>query len=174
MISLRPFTLATALAMLVAGPAFAERRVSIMLDPIFLVLPMVDATVEVEPTPHLGISATAGYGRVAVLIPNAMYNLQLESNVYLLRSFSGWHLGTELAYWGGTSGGAVFPGGPTTMDSTASIYIAGILGGYKWMTRGGFTAVIQYGVGRMHETSTSGGTKTELAPLANLNFGWSL
>jgi hypothetical protein len=174
MISPRLCALATTLALLVAGPAFAERRVSIMVDPIFLVVPMVDATVEVEPTPHLGLSATAGYGRVAVLIPNAMYNLQLESNVYLFRPFQGWHLGTELAYWGGSSGGALFPGGPKTMDSTSSIYIAGIMGGYKWMTRGGFTAVIQYGVGRMHETSTSGGRKTELAPLANLNFGWSL
>ena len=156
------------------APAPHERTTTIAIDPLFLIIPMLDATVEVQPTKRIGIAGTAGIGHMFLPIGNMMYTLGGQANVYLQRDFSGPHLGVELQYIWGSSGGSTFYGlGPTVMESSVTERIAGIYAGWKWMSRRGFTAVLQYGIGRMNMRSTSDPPSSKIVPIGNGTIGWS-
>ena len=163
--------LALALGALPAA-AHAERRTSVMVEPIFLVLPMVDATVEYEVTPHIGIAAIAGYGRI--LLSTSLYDLGGQANIYVKNDFRGWHLGSELRAMWGTSSSPLFSyGKKDNMSTYAEERIMAVYGGYKWLRPSGFTAVVQLGVGRMNMTSASEPPSSRLIPVANLTAGYS-
>src|SRR5690242_8684878 len=88
-------------ALLFASPAVhAEPVATVSIEPLFLVATMVDSTIEVKPTDHLGIAALAGYG--LPVTGATLWDLGGEANVYLQRSFSGLHVGAELRYMGGS------------------------------------------------------------------------
>src|SRR5947207_683937 len=88
-------------------PAPSEGRVTVSLQPVFLVMPMIDATVEMQAVPHVGLAARAGYGHTGIpFIGGAsFYELGGAANYYVTRAFSGWHAGAEVFWlWGDTSG----------------------------------------------------------------------
>lgn len=149
--------------------ARAERKLSVMIEPMFLVLPMVDATVEYQVTPHVGIAAIAGYGKV--LFTSTLYDLGGQGNIYLKQDFRGWHLGSEVRVLWGDSDMSLF-GGPSK-KSFAHERVVGIYGGYKWITSWGFTAVVELGIGRLDMTSSSEPPYSQVIPVGNLNVGWS-
>lgn len=146
-----------------------------MVEPLYLVMPMVDATVEVEVTPHIGIAAIAGYGRV--LFSTSLYDLGGQANIYLQRSFQGWHLGSELRTLWGSSNNPLLTYDDKDGDHMASFggdRIAGVYGGYKWLRHSGLTAVVQLGVGRYHLSGTSQDPpSSRILPVANLVAGYS-
>jgi hypothetical protein len=154
------------IASLCAQPAHAERRTSVTVEPIFLVIGMIDATIEYQPTAHVGIAAIAGYGRP--MLASSMYNLGGEGNVYLVKHFSGVHLGTEIEYMGG---GTSIPF--TAIHSSATERILGVYAGYKWVEKYGITAVAQLGVGHLDMHSTSDPPMSKTIPIATLTAGYS-
>jgi hypothetical protein len=158
---------------LAANPAHAEPATTISVEPMFLIIPFAEITAERMVTPNVGIAATGGIGHVFVPIGNMLYDLGAQGNVYLVRHFAGPHLGAELKYWWGSSGGDLVPGGPSVMSSSATERELGVYAGYKWMARYGLSATIQLGVGRFDVSSTSDPPSSRIVPLANLTIGWS-
>jgi len=146
--------------------AHAEPRTSVTIEPLFLVIGMVDATVEYQPTANIGIAGIAGYGRP--MLAASMYHLGGEGNVYLTKRFSGLHLGTEIEYMGG---GTSVPF--TDVHSSATERILGVYAGYKWIEKHGFTAVVQMGAGHLDMHSTSDPPMSKTIPMGNLTAGWS-
>jgi hypothetical protein len=169
--------LASVLALVVASrTAFAEPatpNVTVGVQPVMLVLPMVDASIEYSPTKHIGIAARVGYGRLfATLLSASFYDLGGEANVYLTRDFSGWHVGSELFWaWGDTSSFLL----DTAKDnmSTSAERIVGVYGGYKWIGWKGMTATVQFGVGRLDQKQSPDGPISQVIPVANAFAGWS-
>ena len=130
-----------------AEPA-SPPTVSVTIEPLYLILTMVDATVEVRVAPRVGAAVIAGYGRP--LLGASMWNLGGELNAYLLRDFSGLHIGAEYQVLGGSFG---IPFVVDSMD-TDPLRIWGGYVGYKCVTRRGFTSLLQMGVGHI----SGGGT----------------
>ncbi len=162
------------LALAQAGrPAHAEpRRVrdtSITIEPIYLVLPMLDVTVEHRLGPHVALSGTAGYGRLVFGLAT-LWELAGASNFYLRRRATGAHLGFELRYLGGGMSKLLDP----NQTSNARERVAGAYVGYKWVASYGLTAVLQMGVGRMDITGSSEGDSSQIIPVANFTAGWSI
>ncbi|HEX7704385.1 MAG TPA: hypothetical protein VF403_26775 [Kofleriaceae bacterium] len=143
-------------------------HVSLTIEPLYLIVTMVDATAEVRVAPRVGAAVIAGYGRP--LLGAALWNLGGEVNAYVMRDFSGLHVGAELQYMGGSFG---IPFVTETMP-TNPLRIYGGYVGYKCVTRRGFTSVLQAGVGHI----SGGGTSTDapmskVIPIANFTAGWS-
>jgi hypothetical protein len=142
--------------------------VSVTIEPLYLILTMVDATVEVRVAPRVGAAVIAGYGRP--LLGAAMWNLGGEVNAYVLRDFSGLHVGAEYQYMGGSFG---LPFVADSMD-TDPLRIWGGYVGYKCVTRRGFTSVLQAGVGHISGGRTSTDPPmSKIIPIANFTAGWS-
>ncbi len=161
---------------LAANPVRAEPTDTLSIEPVFLVLPMAELTAEHMVTPQVSFAATGGIGHAFLPIGNMMYDLGGQGNVYLMRHFSGVHLGALIKYMWGDSGGAVFPGGPSVMDTSMTEREVGIYAGYKWITRRGFSATIQYGVGRLDITSTDKNSdlpRSQIIPIGQATLGWS-
>jgi hypothetical protein len=151
--------------------AAAERHTSITLEPIFLVIPMIDASLEIQPTPHVGIALDAGYGHMMLPIGNSLWDIGGQGNIYLTRPFDGPHLGVELRWMGG--GASIpFAKGPDSMSDVRE-RIAGIYAGYKWVGWKGLTAIVQFGIGHLDEHSTSDPPQSKLIPVGNLTAGYS-
>lgn len=146
-------------------PAHAERRTTVMVEPLYLVIGMVDSTIEYEPTPRVGVAAIAGYGRP--MLGASLYDLGAQGNVYLQHDFTGLHLGGELRYlWGDFS----VPFVDTPMSDSRE-RLVGVYAGYKWIASYGLTAVLQLGVGHMAVRGAD--PMSKMIPIANLNVGWS-
>lgn len=161
-----------------APPAPSEGRVTVSLQPVLLVMPMIDATVEIQAAPHLGIAARAGYGHVGIPFFGgaSFYELGGAANWYVTRAFSGWHAGAEVFWlWGETSGWLFDQQSPSAKMSTDSSAerIAGAYGGYKWIGWHGATAVVQVGVGHLDQKRSPDGPISKVIPIANGNVGWS-
>jgi hypothetical protein len=156
-----------------AHPARAESDSTVTLQPMMLALPMIDSTIEYQPTHHIGIAARAGIGHVFLpLISANMYELGGAANVYLTRPFSGWHLGSELYWlWGVASSSTL------SIMSTSDERIASLYGGYKWIGWRGLTAVVQLGVGRMDTKSNcncmTDVPASQIIPTAHASVGWT-
>lgn len=155
-----------------AAIAYAEPAsppaVSVTIEPLYLILTMVDATVEVRVAPRVGAAVIAGYGRP--LLGAAMWNLGGEVNAYIMRDFSGLHVGAEYQRWGGSFGI------PFIVDNMPidPLRIWGGYAGYKCVTRRGFTSVLQVGVGHMSGGRTSSDPPmSKVIPIANFTAGWS-
>lgn len=161
-----------------AAPAPSEGRVTVSLQPVLLVMPMIDATVEMQAVPHLGLSARAGYGHTGIpfIAGASFYELGGAANYYVTRAFSGWHVGAELFWmWGDTSGWLFDQQSSSAQMSTDSSAerIAGAYGGYKWIGWHGATALVQLGVGHLDQKRSPDGPISKLIPVANANVGWS-
>ncbi len=170
--------LAPVLAVLALGfPALAEPapNVTVGLQPMMLVLPMIDATIEYQPTPRLGIAVRPGIGHIGIpgIASATFYEIGGAANVYLTRDFAGWHAGTELYWlWGDTSG-YLFDQSSQMMTSASAERVAGVYSGYKWIGWRGLTAVIQLGVGRLDQKQSPDGPISKVIPVGNLDVGWS-
>ncbi|CAN5659017.1 hypothetical protein BH11MYX1_BH11MYX1_08980 [soil metagenome] len=139
-----------------------------MVEPIFLIIGLVEANVEVAAAPHLGLQAIAGYGGI---YGSQIGELGAEANIYVRRQMTGLHFGTELKYlWG--SGGVPFV--PQSQSHVTERELA-IYAGYKWVGWKSITTVAQLGVARL---DLSGDVpmdtkKTQIIPAANLVVGYS-
>jgi hypothetical protein len=157
--------------------AFAEpTAATITLQPVMLVMPMVDATIEVQPAAHVGVAARAGYGHVGIpfLAGASFYELGGAANYYVNRSFSGWHAGAEAFWlWGDTSGYLFDQQSQAQQGMSSPERIVGAYGGYKWVGWHGLTGVLQLGVGHLDQKTSPDGPIAKVIPVANMNAGWS-
>jgi hypothetical protein len=150
-----------------ARPVRAEPQTTVMVEPLMLVIGMVDSTIEVEPTHHVGLAAIAGYGKP--MLGASLYDIGAQGNYYLQRNFAGFHLGGELRMlWGDFS--LPFVTDSSSM-STSRERIVGAYAGYKWIASYGLSAVLQLGVGHIDVRGPD--PMSKVIPVANLNAGWS-
>jgi hypothetical protein len=153
----------------------AEPNTTVAVQPMMLVLPMVDATIEYQPTPRLGLVLRPGYGH-ALMLPGvasvSFYEIGGAANVYLTRDFKGWHAGSELFWLWGQPSGYLFDHSSQMMTASAE-RVAGVYGGYKWIGWKGLTAVVQFGVGRLDQKQSPDGPISKVIPVGNLDVGWS-
>jgi hypothetical protein len=157
--------------------AFADERVTATVEPMVLVIPMIDATVEAKVAPHVGLAARAGYGHIGIpfLAGGNLYELGGEARYYLDREFSGWHVGAEATWLWGETSGYLFSNESSSsqmMDSSAERVIGGF-GGYKWIGWHGLTAVAQLGVGHLDQARSPDGPIHKMIPVGNLDVGWT-
>jgi hypothetical protein len=161
-----------------AVPAAAEPTLTVSLEPVMLVMPMVDSTIEYSPVPHLGLAVRAGYGHIGIpFVAGAnIYELGGQANWYINQSFKGWHVGTEATWlWGGLSG-YLFDNQQQMMPSQQQASperVLGAYGGYKFVWWRGMSAVVQVGVGKLDMKSSPDGPIHQVIPVANANLGWS-
>jgi Protein of unknown function (DUF3575) len=159
-----------------AAPAAAVkhegRRTGLTIEPLYLAIGMIDLTIEQQIVPHVSLAATAGYGKM-LFGQATIWDLGLQTNVYLRANATGWHAGAQLRYLGGHLADWLKTDEDKQMDD-ARERIAGGYVGYTWVTKRGFTLMVQLGVGQMHVTNTTEGTKNEVMPIANFSLGWSL
>lgn len=157
-----------------AAPAFADpetgaAHTTIAIQPIMLVAAFVDASVEHQVAPHVGVVAIGGLG--FPITGATLYELGAQGNVYLFHAFRGVHLGTEVKYlWGSSHFGLL--GGPQA-SSFVTERVLGAYVGYKWIAAHQITAELQVGVGRLELSGTTTTAMTEIIPVANLAAGWS-
>ncbi len=147
-------------------------RTGLTIEPIYLVIGMVDLTVERQIASHVTLAATAGYGKL-LFGQATLWDLGLQSNVYLRANATGWHVGAQLRYLGGHLADWLKTDKDKQMGDPLE-RIAGVYGGYTWVSDRGFTIMSQLGVGHMHMTNTTEGTKNQIIPLANFTMGWSI
>lgn len=163
-------------------PEEPTRTVSITMSPIHLIAPIFEAMVEVRPTDHFGIALIGGYGRVSVTDNNETvsfraYEIGGQASFYPMDAFDNLALGLEVLYIN------------VDTDELHDAKISGVgegiavgpFVGYKLITSGGFTFVVQGGAEyvalRAKASDTAGNTAkdddTRFIPLINLNLGWS-
>lgn len=165
------------LAALLVSPARAEEKppydkhVSITLSPVHLFLPFVEVTGEGRVLDKLGVAGIAGVGATQGY---SLFEVGAQGRYYAVGSFDhGMELGAEALVI--RAGGS--PSGATASGVGVSV---GPFIGYKIAARFGLTFDMQVGVqyssvsaqasnGSTTETAQDGG----LAPLVNLNLGWS-
>jgi hypothetical protein len=162
----------------VSRMAFADERVTATVEPMLLVMPMVDATVEVKAAPHVGLAARAGYGHVGIplVAGGSIYELGGAAHYYLDREFSGWHVGAEAFWLWGETSGYLFdqePASERMMNESSPERIVGAFGGYKWGGWRGLSAVVQLGVGHIDQSKSPDGPIHKVIPVANLDVGWT-
>ncbi len=138
---------------------------------LHLVLPVVEINVEANVAPQVGVAGILGVGRVSQDNPPLTATVVeggLQGMYYFFRPFSGLHAGVEAIY---------LHLGNVDIDSsaTAAWLAAGPFLGWKFLTKIGFTAVIQAGAEfALVHADANGGTAKRRAvyPLLNLNFGY--
>ena len=147
-----------------------DPKVSVTVEPMFLAAAILEANVEVEVTPHLGLQALAGYGG---MLGSHIAELGAEANVYVRPEMRGWHFGTELKYlW---ASGPSIPFVDLGMaSSTVELRELAVYAGYKWVGWHHITTVVQFGIGRMDSSGdTMDVPKSQVVPAANLVLGYS-
>ncbi|HEU0029813.1 MAG TPA: hypothetical protein VFQ53_04205 [Kofleriaceae bacterium] len=148
------------------------RTFSVTASPLHLVLPVVELAVEVKPMPKVGVQVIGGAGRVTdrdTMISATATEIGGQLNYYVMRDFSGLHVGAEVLYLHLSD---------VDIDVTASGagLAAGPFVGYKVLTGAGFTFVAQLGAefGLIRAKSSSAMAEDKkVIPLLNLNLGWS-
>lgn len=169
-----------------APPPEPERpkNVSITLSPLHLILPMFEAMLEVRVVDGFGIAVLGGYGQVSAedsfgeTYEFDAYELGGQLAWYPLEAFRSLAVGAELLYVN-----------VQTEESDANVDVTGIgegfaIGpfvGYKLVTTGGFTFLVQGGVQYLAiqaEASNSAGQsesdeESRVIPMLNLNLGWT-
>jgi hypothetical protein len=162
-------------------PAVDEgKRFTVMWAPLRLIIPLVELTVEYRVRDQLGIVATIGAGRRTIEIGGTQVaGTELEAGLqvryYVLRAFSGLHLGAEVLDEYVTFDE---PLPPNVLGAAAGGVTAGAFVGYKVLTRIGFTFEAQLGARYLvidpPATGMSPGRLEERwLPLLHLNVGWT-
>ena len=145
---------------------------TVSVSPLHLYIGMVEATSELNARPHLGLGLILGAGRASDVnntVTGTAYEAGLQINWYPFAAFSGAHLGVE---------GTYVTIGDVMEDPHAEVtgLSVGSFVGYKLQTDAGLALIAQGGVQYIEAT---GHTSTQLirdsavAPLLNLNAGWS-
>jgi len=152
-----------------------------------LALPVFEATLEVRPTEHLGISIVGGLGDEPPVVVGqthlqgedryAVREIGAQVLAYPLSKFDGFVVGAELLSVK-VSGSATV--NAQSYDVTGSALAFGPLAGGKWIHESGFTLFGHLGVQRLWvkaESTVSGQavdrSESRWFPLINLNAGWS-
>ncbi len=153
----------------------AEPNTTVAVQPMMLVLPMIDATIEYQPTPRLGLVLRPGYGHIGIpgLASTSLYELGGAANIYLTRDFKAWHVGTEAFWLWGDNSGYLFDQPSQQMMTASPERVMGVYGGYKWIGWKHLTAVVQLGVGRLDIDKTSDGPVHQVIPVGNVEVGYS-
>lgn len=171
-----------------AGPRRIADSFSLTFSPFYLLLPMGKLTGEVRIVGHLGLAVIGGIGQASIeeksfdgtknTFDATTYLLGSQVIGYPARSFDGVEVGAQFQYvyvnGQGKAGEASFAG-------IGSGFAVGPFLGYKWITRVGFTAVVQGGVqflavsGKGTDEAGNTGTASDnrIGPLLNLDIGWS-
>jgi hypothetical protein len=150
--------------------AVADPRVTVAVEPIFLIAGIVEANAEVQLAPHVSVQGIAGYGG---FIGGRIAELGGEANVYLRREMTGPHLGTEIKYLWGSSTSIPFV--DTGMNTSVTERELAVYVGWKWVGWRKLTAVAQLGVGRLDLRGdiSSDVPRSQIIPAANLLVGYS-
>lgn len=147
-----------------------DPRVTVSVEPVFLIAGIAEANVEVRVAPHVAVQGLGGYGGMFYA---KIWELGAEANVYVRPEITGLHFGAELKYLGG-SGAIPFANTNTNMDVTERE--VGVYAGWKWVGWRGLTAVVQVGVARLDISGGSpddGVPKSQVIPAANTVVGLS-
>lgn len=150
--------------------------VSISLSLLHLIGPLAEGTLELRPFDHVGIAGVLGRG-----------NFKVDGTDY-----SAWEYGGQLNIYSSAFDGLAVTGEvfrfsgegepePGVKGSGRGTLLSGLIG-YKGITSGGFTLIVQGGFTRVLAEVTAEhpqlGSASEDAstwlPMANLNLGWTL
>jgi hypothetical protein len=157
-----------------APPSRPDPTVAITVSPIHLAIPMAEVTAEIRIAPKLGVAVIGGLGRMRSELTNESIALAeggASVRYYLTGSFrSGLQLGAEALYLHAS-----------TEDMTVEVKARGLalspFIGYKWTHSSGFTFDGQIGASYMTARAKGAGQsadESKVAPMLNLNVGWSL
>ncbi len=155
------------------------RRWTLSISPAHLLLPMLEATAELEALPGFGLAAVGGLGRFGDDDESYLaYEAGLQARYYLIGDFTkGLQLGAE-ALWMGVRGGEE---GSSVVAVGSGLQVGPFLG-YKIVAGPGFTFELQVGAQyllvEMEARDSSDGTSAsaadnELILLLNLGLGWT-
>ena len=149
-----------------------KKSVTFSMSPLHLIFPFIEGEVEFKPTKHVGVGLILGSGKIhdeANTVSASAYELGGQLNYYVISPFSGLHLGVEAIYMHADNvmQYATLAGEGTSFGG----YV-----GYKVQTALGFAFVAQGGVQYLAvkaHSSTQMAEDAKIAPLLNLNVGWS-
>ncbi len=161
---------------------------SFTFSPVHLASPILELTAEYKALPQLGLAVVGGFGSTSVTSEAtnnshafSVWEIGAQARYYALGSFShGLQLGIETLYTNISDD--EIQDGPVLITAEGSSFSLGAFAGYKIASKLGFTFEGQLGVqagfftaeARHDPTSTSAEEKdTKIAPLLNLNIGWS-
>jgi hypothetical protein len=154
-------------------PAANERSTAtISVSPVHLYYRMVEAEAELKAAPHVGLGLILGGGRASdpnETVTGTAYEAGLQINWYALAPFRGLHLGVE----------SISLKISDVMDDPfahASGFSVGSYVGYKLQSEEGLSLIAQAGVQYIAATGASSTQMIDdhvVAPLLNLNVGWS-
>lgn len=179
-----------AAALVLGGPAMAAdatpeaaessrlrgHRASISFSPIHLLLPVVEAQVEVYLGERLSLAAIGGGGQATVTSGDVK------------ETFTVWELGGQLRfYFHGSSEEGAHVGSEVLwarvegdVDGTGALgngLAAGIMAGYKWVWDGGFLIDLNggaaYAVARAESDDGDEAEDSRVLPILNFNLGWA-
>lgn len=152
-----------------------EPSVAITISPVHLVIPMIELSAEIRVMPRLGVGVIAGAGATRIETTNELIKLGeagVSPRYYVWGTFRrGVQLGAELLYL------HAFADDLSGVEITASGLSVGPYVGYKWTHRTGFTFEAQGGVSVLAfraDSQMSSTSERKVAPLLNLQVGWSL
>jgi hypothetical protein len=161
------------------------RNVTLTFSPIHLLFPVFEAMAEIRVANGFGIAAIGGYGEIAVedVFGNdykfTAYVVGGQIAGYLQHPFHGLQLGAEVLYLKVETKEEV--GTRVRVTGVGDGLAIGPFVGYKLVTEGGFTFLVQGGAQYMAvraEAKSGDGQfaqeeDSRLIPLLNLNIGWS-
>lgn len=151
-----------------------EPHVAITISPLHMIIPMAEVTAEVRLAPKLGVAVIGGVGMIRDDVTDERIELfegGASARYYVTGSFrTGLQVGAEALYVHAT-----------TEDMSVDIKARGLglspFVGYKWTHRSGFTLEGQLGASVMFlraKSPTAMAEDKRVAPMLNLNAGWSL
>jgi hypothetical protein len=164
-------------------PPEVTRDLSLTFSPVHLLLPLFELMLELRVVDGFGVALLAGYGQVSA--DDALgkshvftaYELGGQLVWYPLKPFESLQVGAELLYVNVKSDDLA----NATVTGVGDGVAVGPLIGYKLITSGGFTFVVQGGIQYVAiraEAESEAGQRAEeeqakVIPLLNLNLGWS-
>ena len=142
-------------------------RTSLMIEPIYLVLTMLDVTLEQQIAPHVSIAGKAGYGRMLGGLATT-WDLGVQANVFLRANTTGWHVGGTVRLLGAGLSEWLDP-----EEEDGHLRMIGGYAGYAWVSDRGLTITSQIGLGQMVRVQDGMRRDAQLFPIANFAIGWS-
>lgn len=137
-----------------------DHKVSLTVSPIHLTIPVLELTGEARVHDRVGVAAVAGAGATTGV---TVWELGAQGRYYPVGDFDhGMQLGAEVLGVGGGDDG----------DTAVGAALGPFLG-YKIAARFGLTFEGQLGVQYATVRANGGDSDAGVAPLLNLNLGWS-
>jgi len=158
----------------IAGDGDTMHDVSLTISPVHLILPVVELQGEFKLNPKMSASAILGFGKVSDednIINATVFELGGQFSYYLIGDFDhGMQLGAEVLFVH-LSDTEATPGGVFGGGLSVGPYV-----GYKIAADFGLTFAAQLGVAFLAvraSTDNSSASEERIAPLLNINLGWS-